>query len=79
MTMTRDQWLDAFAREIGNPSPTQDQIDAILELASTAAHASERSAAPVAAWLAGRSGRPLESANDAARRVSVGAEGADGP
>lgn len=76
--MTRDQWLDAFAQEIGNPPPTREEIDAILELAATAAHASERSAAPVTAWLAGRSGRPLGSANDAAQRVSVAAEGADG-
>jgi Domain of unknown function (DUF6457) len=72
--MTRDQWIEAFAREIGLAPPGQDQVDAILELAGTAAHASERTAAPVAAWLAGSSGKSLHEANEAARRISGAAE-----
>ena len=34
-------------------------MDEILRLASVAAHASERKAAPIACWLAGTSGRPI--------------------
>jgi hypothetical protein len=72
--MTREQWIEAFAREIGLSPPGQDQVDAILELAGTAAHASERTAAPVAAWLAGASGSSLHEVNEAARRISGAAE-----
>ncbi len=68
--MTRKEWIEAFAREIGMSPPGQDQVDALLELAGTAAHASERTAAPVAAWLAGSSGKSLDVANEAARRIS---------
>ncbi len=69
--MTRDQWIEAFAREIGASPPGAEEVEAILELAATAAHSSERTAAPVAAWLAGDSGKPLNEVNEAARRVSV--------
>jgi Domain of unknown function (DUF6457) len=68
--MTRDQWIEAFAQEIGASPPGADDVEAILELAGTAAHASERTAAPVAAWLAGDSGKTLSEINEAARRVS---------
>jgi len=70
--MTRDQWIEAFARELALEPPSEDQIDAILKLAATAAHASERTAAPIAAWLTGCSGRSLSEANDVAERVSEG-------
>jgi hypothetical protein len=73
--MTGEQWIEAFAEAIGLPQPSQDQVDALLELAATAAHASERTAAPVATWLAGVSGKSLHEVNEAARRIS-GAEGA---
>jgi hypothetical protein len=68
--MTRDEWIEAFAQEIGASPPGRDDVEAILELAATAAHCSERTAAPVAAWLAGDSGKTLSEINEAARRVS---------
>lgn len=68
--MTRDEWIEAFARELGLSPPDAEQADAILELAATAAHASERTAAPLAAWLAGISGRSLSDVNAVAARVS---------
>jgi hypothetical protein len=40
--MTGEQWIEAFGQTIGLPTPGQDEVDAILELAATAAHASER-------------------------------------
>ncbi len=73
--MTREQWIEAFAQAIGLPQPGQDQVDAILELAASAAHASERTAAPVAAWLAGASGKSLDEVNEAARRISGAEQG----
>lgn len=54
--MTRDEWLHAFAAAAGTSPPTADEIDALLELAGLAAHASERTAAPVTCWIAARAG-----------------------
>lgn len=67
--MTAEEWIDAFARELGAPKPDRASIDAILELAATAAHGSERVAAPIACWLGGASGRPPRELNEIAGRV----------
>jgi hypothetical protein len=64
--MSRDEWIEHFASAIGMAPPTPEQVEAILALAGTAAHASERTAAPIAAWLAGTSGRDLAEINQAA-------------
>jgi hypothetical protein len=57
--MTAADWIQDFCEEIGMPTPSDADIEAILRLAAIAAHASERIAAPVACWVAGNSGRPL--------------------
>ena len=44
-------------------------MDAILELAAVAAHASERTAAPVACWIGGMAGASLAELRAAAERV----------
>lgn len=67
--MTRDEWIKEFAGEIGIDSPSPAEIDALLELAAEAAHASERTAAPLACWLAGRSGMSLERLKEIAKGV----------
>ena len=56
--MKADEWLAAFAAEIGAEPPSEDVMGELLELAATAAHSSERIAAPIACYLAGRDGRP---------------------
>jgi len=76
--MTADEWTDAFARELGLSPPNRDQVRAILELAGTAAHSSERTAAPVAAWLAGASGRALDELNEIAARLAGSEQDAAG-
>jgi hypothetical protein len=67
--MTAEEWLTAFAAEIGAPAPNGDQMDEILRLAAIAAHASERIAAPIACYLTGIAGRALDEAIEAAERV----------
>jgi hypothetical protein len=67
--MTRDQWISAFAREAGVAPPSAAEIRELLDLAGTAAHASERTAAPLACWIAGRSECSLEELREAAERV----------
>ncbi len=57
--MTAEEWIRTFAEQIGCDPPDQQQMDEILRLASIAAHASERKAAPIACYLAGTTGRPV--------------------
>ncbi|MDA8073191.1 MAG: DUF6457 domain-containing protein [Actinomycetota bacterium] len=52
MTVDARAWLDRFATLLGAEPPTDDQIEALLALAGVAAHASERTAAPLSCWLA---------------------------
>nr|MBA3329108.1 hypothetical protein [Solirubrobacterales bacterium] len=54
--MTVTEFLEAFAAEVGAPVPTRDEVDALLAVASIAAHGSERLAAPLACWMGGASG-----------------------
>ena len=65
--MTAEQWIERFAAELGVAPPTAEEFDALLGLAANAAHASERTAAPVACWLAAKAG---VSPTDARERSS---------
>lgn len=67
--MTAEEWVAQFASEAGGEPPSAEEFERLLELAAIAAHASERTAAPVACWIAGRTGRPLGELIDAAERV----------
>jgi Domain of unknown function (DUF6457) len=57
--MTAREWIERLAAELGADPPSDEEFDAILELAAIAAHDSERVAAPVACWIGGASGRSL--------------------
>ena len=67
--MTAAEWVRAFCEEIGETAPSEAEFDEILKLASVAAHASERMAAPVACYIAGRTGRPLAELRAVAESV----------
>jgi hypothetical protein len=68
--MTADEFLAAFAAEIGVSVPEGPQFDELLAVASVAAHGSERLAAPLACWMGGVSGLPADELLAAARRVA---------
>jgi len=51
--MTGAEWVSAFAQRLGLPAPDEETIELLLGLAGTAAHQSERTAAPVACYLVG--------------------------
>ena len=68
--MNADQWLTAFAAEIGVEAPDEETTAELLDLAATAAHASERIAAPIACFMAGRDGRSVAELKAAAERVA---------
>ena len=60
--MTRDEWISAFAEAAGTSPPSEEEVEALLELAGVAAHASERTAAPITCWLAAVAGlRPADA------------------
>lgn len=69
-------WIDRFALALGTPILGDDELDALLELAAGAAHSSERMAAPLSCWLAGRSGLTPAQALRRARELAdaLGAE-----
>lgn len=54
--MTQDEWIERFARAAGVAAPSGEQVDQLLELAGVAAHASERTAAPITCWIAAAAG-----------------------
>jgi hypothetical protein len=67
--MTADDWIAAFAAELGVDPPGEGPTGELLELAGTAAHSSERIAAPIACYLAGVTGRPLDELRAIADRI----------
>lgn len=68
--MRRDEWLDGFCERLGLGPPSKEEVVALLDLAAVAAHSSERTAAPLACWVAGRSGRSLEELGEIAKQVA---------
>jgi Domain of unknown function (DUF6457) len=68
--MTGREWIARFAAAIGAADPSDEEYERVLELAAEAAHASERTAAPVACWLAAAAGVPLDQALRAAAEVT---------
>ena len=73
-SMTRDEWISAFAHRVGVTAPGPETIEKILSLAAEAAHGSERTAAPIACYLAAMSQRPLDELLQFAAAI-----GPDGP
>jgi hypothetical protein len=69
-SVTRDEWIARFAAESRVQCPSDEKIGELLDLAGTAAHASERTAAPLACWIAGRSDLSLPELLAAAERIS---------
>jgi hypothetical protein len=70
--LTAEEWIRTFAEEIGSTPPSPELMDEILRLASVAAHASERKAAPIACWLAATTGRPVSELRRIAERLPQG-------
>jgi hypothetical protein len=70
MALDMRSWLDRYTVALGSPSISDRDIETLLALAGVAAHASERTAAPVSCYLAARSGVPLAEALATARRIA---------
>jgi hypothetical protein len=68
--MTGHEFARDVAQALGVEALTDDEANAILAMAGVAAHSSERLAAPLCTYLAGKSGRPLEDARAAVKLVA---------
>ena len=68
--MTGREFADEVARALGVEPLSDDDADLLLGTAGVAAHASERLAAPLTTYLAGRSGRPLDEVRAAVRAIA---------
>lgn len=73
--MTRDQWIADFAARLGVEPPDAATIETLLDLAGTAAHASERTAAPIACYLVGLAGAAPAEAGRVAETIAPSPEG----
>jgi hypothetical protein len=71
VVVTRDEWIAGFAEAAGIAAPTEAEVDALLELAGVAAHASERTAAPITCWLAAVARLPPADALRLAQSVAA--------
>jgi hypothetical protein len=69
--MNAKEWIAAYARALGTDPPSTEEFKQLLELAGEAAHSSERVAAPVACWVAAKSGRDLDEAMTVARGIAT--------
>lgn len=67
---TRPEWIEAFTLKLSVEAPTDAEIGQILDLAAMAAHSSERTAAPVACWIAAKSGLPLDEVLEVAKFIA---------
>lgn len=67
--MNAEEWIAAFATSIGAEPPPAEEVDKMLQLAAVAAHSSERIAAPVACWIAGRAKLDLDEAREVAEEI----------
>ena len=74
-------WLRAFVEAAGGEPLSDQETETILELASVAAHASERMAAPLTCWAAAGAGLTPAAAVALARSliVETGSDSTEGP
>jgi hypothetical protein len=71
VTTDARSWIDRFADQLGVPALPEHDVEAILALASVAAHASERTAAPLSCWLAAVAGLSPADALAAAQKLAA--------
>jgi hypothetical protein len=79
MSLSLRDWLDRYAAAIGTDAPSAEEVDSLLSLAGIAAHASERTAAPLSCWLAARAGLSITEAHEAAKVLSDSLQENDQP
>jgi hypothetical protein len=69
--MTAEEWIASFAAALGVDAPDEATTTTLLELAGEAAHASQRTAAPIACYLVGKAGLDAGAALERARSLNA--------
>lgn len=69
MERTGPEWVDRLSLKLGVVAPTAEEQETLLNLAGLAAHASERTAAPISCWIAAKAGCSPDEALVAARAL----------
>jgi hypothetical protein len=69
--MDSREWIDAFSARLGVTPPDDATVEALLDLAGVAAHASERTAAPITCWLLGQAGIGVDEARRLADELAA--------
>jgi hypothetical protein len=67
--VTRDEWIAALCVRLGIEPPDLAAVEQLLALAGTAAHASDRTAAPIACYLVGKAGIDLAQAEELVQQI----------
>ncbi len=70
--MTPQALLAALGERLDTEPPSDDERETLLAMAGVAAHASERWAAPLACWMAGRAGMAPDQAAALVRDITQG-------
>ncbi|HEX2383707.1 MAG TPA: DUF6457 domain-containing protein [Acidimicrobiales bacterium] len=70
--MTGQEWIAAFATRLGVAPPDDETVQTLLAIAGVAAHASERTAAPIACFLIGHAG--ITASDAASVAATIGQE-----
>jgi len=68
--MEPDAWIATFAASLGVDVPDPALIEQLLDLAGIAAHASQRTAAPIACYLVGLAGIDVGTAQARAEAIT---------
>lgn len=71
MTLSAQDWITSFARELGVLEPSPEEIETLLALAGVAAHGSDRTAAPISCWIAARAAVAPARALDVAEHLAA--------
>jgi hypothetical protein len=64
--VTGREWIEAFAARLQVTAPDEQTVEQLLAIAATAAHQSERLAAPIACYLVGQAGLDAARAGELA-------------
>lgn len=67
-------WLHAFVTAAQGEELTEEEREAVLALAGEAAHSSERTAAPLACWVAAAAGLGPLAALEIARSLTIASD-----
>ncbi len=64
-------WIDRYTAAVGGGALSDEDVEALLDLAGVAAHAAVRQAAPLSCWLAARAGLTPAEALQRARDLAA--------